>query len=186
MKRLLLLISTLVLLVGCGENEYEKDLREAKIRLEEAKEDTKRLEETSKQIDETNKSLQDLKKKTGIEDDEVVEDDSNELDELELKELLEYVALGENDNIKDLVLEGDEIKAAIEIGDHEIFDDKKLLAEVIYASAGDELLQTEGWEVLTIDFLDVGKVSMHRSDKESNEYGDYFPTEEILKQLGSN
>lgn len=174
MKRLLLLISTLVLLVGCGENEYEKDLREAKIRLEEAKEDTKRLEEVSKEIDKTSDSIKEVQEEMGIE---------NELNESEIKELLEYAALGEGDIITDLVIEDEEVKVTIEIADSDIFDDKSLLAETVYSRAGEELLELDDWEVLTIEFVDIGNVSINRSETESNEFGEYFPLEKIIEQL---
>lgn len=181
-KRLVIFVGIIsVLLVGCGENEYEKDLREAKESLAKAEAYTKELEEASEQIDETTDLIEDVQEEMGIEDDS----SDNELDETEIKEVLEYVSLSEEDNLKDFVIENNEIKATIEIGDNSIIGDKSLLAEVMFSSAGDELLQREGWDILTIEFVDVGIVSMHRDEKESNEYGDYFPTDEILKQLGN-
>jgi hypothetical protein len=36
---------------------------------------------------------------------------------------------------------------------------------------------------LTIEFSGIGEVSMNRSEKETNDYGDYFPTIEIENQL---
>lgn len=190
MKRLLVLLSIIsVLLVACGESEHEKNLRESQESLEKAKEDTKRLEEISDQIDETSDLIEEVREEMGIEENDEPEEenssDSTALSDSDVRELLEYAALSGEDNLTDVVVEGGEILATIEIGDNEIIDDKSMLAEVIYASAGDELLEIDGWDILTIQFVDVGEVSMHRNEKESNEYGDYFPAEEIMKQLGN-
>lgn len=184
-KAIILLLSVLVL-VACGgaDSEYKKRAKESEKRLEEAQEDTKRLEEISEEIDETSDLIEEVEE-IGIEEDDENSNDSTELSDSEVREVLEYAALGAEDNLTDVVVIDGEIQATIEIGDNEILDDKSMLAEVIYASAGDELLDIEGWEILTIEFVDIGKVSMHRDEKESNEYGDYFPAEEIMKQLGN-
>lgn len=52
-----------------------------------------------------------------------------------------------------------------------------------YQGASDALLTVEGWNTLTIDFVDVGTISMNKSEKESNEYGDYFPVASITEKL---
>lgn len=188
MKKILsmFLLSLVLILSACGsgaDKEYEDQLKQAQKDLEKAKADTERLEKLTEQVDETSELIDEVEEQIEVTDGPV--DDVDVLDESEARELLEYAALGGDDSITDLVIENGEIKAIVEIGDNEIFDDKSMLAEVIYTSAGDEFLQEEGWEVLTIEFVDIGKVSMHRDEKESNEYGDYFPTEEVMKQLGN-
>lgn len=190
MKKYLFIILSLILsLAACGgaDKEYKDRLKEAEKQLEEAQAETERLEGLTEQIDETTELIEEIQEEMGIEDDDEIEEvdlwDVESLSENEARELLEYAALGEGDSLTSLVIENGEIKAIVEIGDNEIFDDKSMLAEVIYASAGEELLQEDGWEVLTIEFVDVGKVSMSHDEKESNEYGDYFPIEEIMKQL---
>ncbi|MGE7545054.1 hypothetical protein [Sporosarcina newyorkensis] len=160
MKKLLMLMLAAGLLAACSdkENTYEDEQKQAEEDLEKAKEDTKRLEGLTDQI--------------GVENDNIDEDKA--------KELLEYEALGEGDTLTDIVVQDDEIKVSIEIAD-DVLDDKSISAETIYSRAGDALLDQEGWEVLTIDFFDVGTISMQRSEKETNEYGmDYFPVEKIV------
>ncbi len=116
--------------------------------------------------------------------DEIEDSESNELNEQDLKNELEYGALGEGDSITNFNIEDGEIKVTINIADSDIFDDKSLLAESVYSAAGDVLLEHEGWEVLTIEFIDIGNISLHINEKETNEYDmDYFPLEKIIGQL---
>ncbi|MBU8568865.1 hypothetical protein KM914_21095 [Virgibacillus pantothenticus] len=193
-KYLLIIFASLLILPACGgaDKEYKDQLKEAEKKLEESKEDTERLEEISEQIDGTSDLIEETQEEMGFEDEDE-EDNSNdlnevdELDENEARELLEYGVLGEEDSLIDLVISDGEIKAHVEIGDNNIFDDKSLLAETIYSSAGDILLEYEGWEVLTIEFTDIGEVSLHRNEKETNEFDmDYFPLEKIIGQLGND
>lgn len=187
MKKILsvTLLSFVLILSACGsgaDKEYTDQLKQAEKNLEKTLEDSKRLEEISNQIDETSDLIEEVQDEMGIEDELV--DDVDGLSESEARELIEYEALGQDDTLTDIVIENGEVKAIIEIADHDIFDDKSLLAESMYASAGDAFLEYDGWDVLTIEFIDVGKVSMHRSEKEANEYGlYYFPLEKIIDQL---
>lgn len=57
------------------------------------------------------------------------------------------------------------------------------MAVTRYTSLSHELLNHEGWEILTITYSNIGTISMNRNEKETNEYGDYFPTMEIEKRL---
>lgn len=52
-----------------------------------------------------------------------------------------------------------------------------------YSALSDELLNHEGWEILTVSYVNVGTISMNRSEKETNEAGDYFPMLEIEERL---
>ncbi|WP_162785175.1 hypothetical protein [Bacillus sp. P14.5] len=52
-----------------------------------------------------------------------------------------------------------------------------------YSQLSDELLYYEGWGVLTVTFPGVGTVSMNRMEKETNDYGDYFPMATIEERL---
>jgi len=153
-------------LSACGDNEYEKELKEAEKGLEESKAESERI---SEQI--------------GVTEDDPV-DESISISAEEVAELIAHEALGEGGTITDVIIYDGEIKAVIEISDDAIISDKSLLAESIYSRAGDTLLEHGGWEVLTVEFVDVGEVSMQRNEKESNEYGmDYFPLEKIIGQL---
>lgn len=101
-------------------------------------------------------------------------------------QLLEDHVLEENDEIQKLTMNDGEIKASIIIGDNDTINDKTLLAQIAYSSAGDEFLQHEGWEVLTIDFVDLAEVSMHRNEQETDENDFvYFPMDKIIDQFES-
>jgi len=196
-KKLIGLITLLVVLVGCSDgnnnNAPEKQLEKAQKELENAKEDTERLEEKLDEANETSDLIEDVQEEMGVENEENNSDDSDDpnetnevevLDESEVTELLEYSALGEGDSISSLTIEGREVNVVVEIADNDIFDDKSILAETVYSRAGDELLEYDEWEVLTIEFVDVGTVSLHKDERETNEYDkDYFPTEKIIEQL---
>ena len=45
-----------------------------------------------------------------------------------------------------------------------------------YSQLSDELLNHEGWQVLTVTYPGAGTISMNRNEKETNKFGDYFPT----------
>jgi len=167
-----------LVLSACGSDAEEAS--KPQLDLEKNKVYTEKIELNKEEVDETTELIEEEEKDIEDTDDSV---DVNDLDEVQTRELLEYAALGDDDNLTDLVIENGEIKAIVEIGDNEIIDDKSLLAETVYSRAGDELLQRGGWDILTIEFVDIGNVSMKRDEKESNEYGDYFPLEKIIGQL---
>jgi len=107
----------------------------------------------------------------------------DEFDVNKIKEILEYSALGEKDKITSLSFENGEIKGVIELAPNKLLSVKDL-AVTSYSRASDALLDKEGWEVLTIEYVKVGNVSMKRSEKETNEYNmDYFPTTKIMERL---
>ncbi|MTH54100.1 hypothetical protein GKZ89_11835 [Bacillus mangrovi] len=76
-----------------------------------------------------------------------------------------------------------EISATADLSGYDIGSPEDV-AVSSYANLSDELLYYTGWETLTVTFLNVGTISMNRSEKETNEYGDYFPTMEIEERLG--
>lgn len=100
----------------------------------------------------------------------------------EIKEIIEYYSLGEDDSLGNYSFENGEIKATVELAPNEL-----LLAEdmavTAYSQLSDELLYYEGWNILTVTYTNVGTISMNRNEKETNEYGDYFPTLVIEDRL---
>ncbi|AZV44846.1 hypothetical protein BAOM_4265 [Peribacillus asahii] len=75
-----------------------------------------------------------------------------------------------------------EIKATIELAPMEQFSAEDLAVNG-YSQLSDELLNHEGWQVLTVTYPGAGTISMNRNEKETNEFGDYFPTLEIEERL---
>jgi hypothetical protein len=104
------------------------------------------------------------------------------LTEAEVKELIAYHAIGEADSLSDVSVQNREIKATISLGPTDPFSPSDM-AVTRYSQLSDELLTHEGWDTLTVTFSNIGTVSMHRDEKESNEYGDYFPSLQIEERL---
>ncbi|MBD8067630.1 hypothetical protein [Bacillus sp. PS06] len=100
----------------------------------------------------------------------------------EAKEMIDYTSLGAQDKLISVEVENGEIKAMIEIAPGELFE-ADVLAVNRYSQLSDELLKRDDWETLTVEFVDVGTISMNHSEKETNEYGDYFPTAVIEQRL---
>ncbi|MGD7007306.1 hypothetical protein [Metabacillus sp. 84] len=99
-----------------------------------------------------------------------------EIKEEEIKEIVENHLSGE------FSFENGEIKAIADITGYEMGSPEDV-AVSHYTNLSDELLYYTGWDTLTVTFLNVGTISMNRSEKETNEYGDYFPTNEIEERL---
>lgn len=101
-----------------------------------------------------------------------------------VREIIEYQGLREGDSLTKLEVDDYEIKAVVKVGKHDLLTEA-LKAEAVYISTSEALLKEEGWDTLTVEFTDVGTVSMNRKDAKENEFGGkYFPVEEIMKQLG--
>ena len=104
------------------------------------------------------------------------------LTEEKVKQIITDYSLGENDALTNFSFENGTIIATIELSTNEMFPDEDLVVNM-YSGLSDELLEHEGWKVLTITYLNIGTISMNRNEKETNEYGDYFPTMTIENRL---
>ncbi|MBO0586345.1 membrane lipoprotein lipid attachment site-containing protein [Sporosarcina sp. E16_8] len=168
MKRLLCLFIAILLLTACGNDS------------------TKEEPGLIPKVDD----VEEIQTQVNTEDKEVeteIDEPEKELNEYitpeEVKEILEDAGMGEEDKLVSASVEDVEIKAVIETAPDDLFS-ADVLAVTRYSQASDELLDHEGWQVLTIEYVDIGTISMNRSEKETNEYDmDYFPTEEIEKRL---
>lgn len=165
MKRLLLTVFMIVLLLfGCSTQETPAT---------ENNSDNNQQQQETQQLQET---------VTEANNDEGGQSQNNEISEEQVREIIEEYALTDGDKIIDLSVENNEIKAVIELAESIV--PLKDIAITVYSAASDELLNHEGWEVLTIKFEGVGTVSMNRSDHETNDFGmPYFPRIEIEKNL---
>lgn len=95
-----------------------------------------------------------------------------------VKEIIEYYSIGENDKINDVAVENGEIKATIVLASNNLFPAKDMAVNR-YSQLSDELLKHEGWQTLTVTYANIGSISMTRNEKETNEIGDYFPVLKI-------
>lgn len=156
-----------LLLTACGNDSTKEELKQTP-------------EEEDVEGIETQVKKEDKEVETEIDEAEKVKE---YITPDEIKEIIEDSGLGEEDKLASTSVEDGEIKVVIEIAPNELFSAKDL-AVTRYSQASDELLNHEGWEVLTIEYFDIGTISMNRTEKETNEYDmDYFSTEEIEKRL---
>ena len=165
MKRLLFTVFSIVLLLfGCSTQETPST---------ENNSDKNQQQQETQQLQETNSDAN---------SGEVEQPQNNEINVDQVREIIEEYALTDGDKIIDLSVENNEIKAVIELAESVV--PLKDIAITVYSAASDELLNHEGWEVLTIKFEGVGTVSMNRSEHETNDFGmPYFPRKEIEKNL---
>lgn len=174
MKRTLILIVSLfaaMILTACGNtstDELTEIQTEAEVETDEVETQENKMKNEKKENEDTDES-------------NASAEDTLSLEELE--EIIKYNAIGEGDKLVSVALEDDEIKVVIDMDPQGLLPEK-FMASTTYSRLSDELLKHEGWEILTVEFVDVGTVSMNRSEKESNEYGDYFPIMKIDEMLG--
>lgn len=184
------LFATLLLLVGCNNDEV---VMEEEASLEEqvdSDSSQKALEEVP--IDEpeevSSEETIDEEEVQPVEEVEVVQEENETQEEVvtsitteEVNEIVNsYVGIDEAPVNVSFV--NGEIKATIELVSDGTFPLEDLAVNR-YSQLSDELLYYEGWEVLTITFPGVGSISMNRNEKETNEFGDYFPTLSIEERL---
>jgi len=189
MKKLLYIgAMSALLLAACGEEKAEEtdaaqeELDKAKEKeAEQAKKDAElkaKEEEERKAKEAEEKALAEQKAK-----DETGDKVEKEIAVSEVKEIVEDW-LGENDKLISLTIENDEIKAVINLGPNRFNIPAENMAVSNYSRIADDLLLEEGWNTLTIEFVDVGTVSMNVSEKVTNEFDmPYFPVAIITEKL---
>src|SRR5699024_2419020 len=106
------------------------------------------------------------------------------LTSLDAKEIMASL-MTKHDHLVELSVVSEEIKAVIDLHDDENSPDEEL-AVATYYDVSKEYFKNDGWETLTIEFVDIGTISMDYSEKESDEDGDYFSTKDIEKNFKAN
>ncbi|MDH5160355.1 hypothetical protein [Heyndrickxia oleronia] len=172
-KVFFVLLATLLFLVACNAEDSKEKTEENNAASEVSK-----VTESEPTGDE----------QADLEDENIDTEDNSEsdspIDTKNVEEIIEN-GLGEGDKIVSVSVKDGELKAVIELTPSELFSIEDL-AISRYSSVSDELLSHEGWEQLTIEFQNVGIISMNRSEKETNELDmDYFPTAVIEEKLNS-
>lgn len=196
MKKLssMLLLSFVLVLTACSGNDAPKETpKEEKLNKDEqSKEETKQgdsIVEEESEIEAEEPTIE-LEEEPVVEEpalrEETEEDTQVEsrtyITVEEVKEIIEYSGMSEDDTLIDASVEGDEIKVVIDLVLHELLPENNI-ATSSYSQASDALLERDDWQVLTIEYVGIGKISMNRFEKESNEFGDYFPTTKIEAKL---
>lgn len=113
------------------------------------------------------------------ETEEVAEKETKENVDVNDVENIMILSMSEGDKLIDISIENDEIKVIVDIEESDI-SPRDVWASNIYSLASDELLNNfKGWNTFTVEYIDIGTVSMDRSQSELDEYGEYFPSEKI-------
>lgn len=117
-----------------------------------------------------------------VDTESAVEQSPQQLTVDNVKEIIEYYSIGENDKLNNVSVENGEIKANIVLASNSLFPAKDMAVNK-YSQLSDELLKHEGWQTLTVTYANIGSISMTRNEKETNEIGDYFPVLKIEERL---
>jgi outer membrane biosynthesis protein TonB len=187
-----ILLGAFLMLAGCNGEDPETAPEEnpsTDESLDEEARDKTENESDEEQKEPVEEPKEEQNEETGDTDtEEENKEEANETQEAkpitveEAREIIEYNSIGEGDKLTDVSVEDGEIKATIDLAPSDMFTPKDI-AVTRYSQLSDELLNREGWEILTMTYVNIGTVSMNRNEKESNEYGDYFPTMEIEEKL---
>lgn len=156
-----------------------------KAALDKAEEDRKKAEAEAKAKEEAERKAAEEKAKQE-EAEKVIENQESKtpltLSEEQFKKIVVDYSIGAEDKLINFSVRNGEIRATIDLAPNGMFPSEDIAVN-IYSQLSDELLYHEGWEVLTITYSNIGTISMNRNEKETNEYGDYFPTIEIENSL---
>ena len=178
MKKLsFVLFVSLLVIVGCTEEKTEpaapKELV-ATIETEEVKKQVEPVEESNIEIDEVTKEDEDTTATAKV---------AETIDISLLNEIIVDYSLTDGDKLVSADIKNNEIIAVIKLAPNELFSAKDM-AITSYSRASDELLNHEGWEVLSVEYNGIGTISMNRNEKKTNEWEmDYFPTAIIMEKL---
>lgn len=105
------------------------------------------------------------------------------ISESDAEEIIKDTGLNEDDKLLEMEVNIlGEITAKIELQKEEDLSDEKL-AITRYRQISDKLMEREDWEELTIEFVDIGTISMDRFDQETDEDSSYFREEDIENKL---
>lgn len=168
MRKILATLLVIVLalnLVACGGSPEKEKVED---------EDKTVVQEEEKDLD--NEKEEDPEDEEGKED---LEEYIVDMDEL--KEALE-MSIGEADKLISVDYTDNDIFIKIDLEKEDVFGPEAMAAHR-YSSITDELLENSYWENITVEFIDVGTITMNSSQAKENEYGKYFDTLEIEENL---
>jgi hypothetical protein len=178
MKKILYIMSAaLLLLAGCNAEEPNNN-QSTNEPIEETEEKPNEPEQvlTEQQKEDNKEKLIELSQESQP------REIPQPLTEVQVKEMIDYYGIGEGDKLTNVSFVNREIKATIDLAPNEKFPARDMAVNR-YSQLSDEFLNHEGWEILSITYPNIGTISMNRNEKETNEFGDYFPTMVIEEKL---
>lgn len=87
--------------------------------------------------------------------------------------------IGESEEITEVIIDDKNIIVEVELGDNGMLLPIEELALSRYSSITDKLLEDNFWNDITVDFEDIGTITMNSKQAKSNEYGKYFDSLDI-------
>ncbi|MEH7272488.1 hypothetical protein [Neobacillus vireti] len=178
-----IMLAALLLLAACNTEEKNKNQstnEQVKENVEEnPKEDTEEKPDESKEVP----TKEDTEEKLNEQSQENQPQETPQpITADQVKEIINYIGVGEGDQLSNVSFVNGEIKATIALAPNEMVPAKDMAVNR-YSQLSDELLNHEGWDILTIVYPSIGTISMNRNEKETNGFGDYFPTMVIEEKL---
>ncbi|MEH7373862.1 hypothetical protein V7168_02480 [Neobacillus drentensis] len=182
----------IALSIGAAVGPSQEQIDSANAKVDELKKQLSTKTETVASLETKNKDLQakvdeaapwfkkkdDERKQKEAEAEQIQQQITDE----KVKEIIEHYSIGENDKLNNVSVENGEVKATIVLAPNELFSAKDMAVNG-YIQLSDELLNHGGWQILTVTYANIGSISMNRNEKETNDFGDYFPTLEIEERL---
>lgn len=129
------------------------------------------------QIEQNIENSKDIKNEENIEDNNTEKTDKA-IDKEELESIISK-NIGEDEKILEIVVGGKDIFIEVDLGEEGILPMEDL-AYTRYSSITDALLEQDYWNDITVEFKDVGKITMNTKNAKANEYGKYFDTLDIM------
>ena len=96
-----------------------------------------------------------------------------------IEEIVGFVGTGEGDKLISAEIDGEEVKAVIELASSDLLTDEQYVL-TRYSQASDGLLEYEYWKTLSIEYVGIATISLDRSEAVANEFGLYYFPEEII------
>jgi hypothetical protein len=178
MKKIIYIMLVAILFLAACNAEEPNNNQSTNEQLEETKEKSNETE-----VVPTKQTTKDTEEKLNEQSQETQPRETPQpLTENQVKEIIDYYGIGEGDQLSNVSFVNGEIKATIDLAPNEMFPAKDIAVNR-YSQLSDELLNHEGWELLSITYPTIGTISMNRNEKETNEWGDYFPTTVIEERL---
>ena len=180
MKNILyILLTALLLLAACNAEEPNNNQSTDEPVKEEVEDTTEEKPDESEEESVKNDTEEKLNEQS---QENQPQETPQPITEDQVKEIINDIGVGEGDQLSNVSFVNGEIKATIALAPNEMVPAKDMAVNR-YSQLSDELLNHEGWDILTIVYPSIGTISMNRNEKETNEFGDYFPTMVIEERL---
>jgi hypothetical protein len=158
MKKVLYMMSAaFLLLAACNAEDPKNNQSTNEVVEKETKKEEKEGNPSKSEKVPKDQTKEDTEEKLNEQSQETQPQETPQpLTEGQLKEMIEYYGIGEGDQLSNVSFLNGEIKATITLAPNEKFPAKDLSVNS-YSQVSDELLNQEGWQLLTITYPSIGQ-----------------------------